>query len=479
MAMQANALPQKSANSDGYSDMPLNVRQKTAISVIEQWQPVANEHKKYVSTALTILTNVLYKPKELKFQTLRLSKPGVKKKIVDVNGGVKILKLAGFEQAISDSSESILRIAPPATIEEFEQLTDIWLILLKTQFNWGIHPDASAAKNGAALPSKFTVPNNLASQMATYFEQNEIAKSAQFQSFVQNSNNIQLSPTALERYTFFAKAVQLLIANDSHNFFDIDCQNGLNDMDASNVAAMIVSEICSGYYDEDEAYTNLILAEDLRIMAQHAGHQPNMAAYPQLQTDSNEEKTAAVDAEDEKSPAVPKEEEKEDNGGGVCTVFDIGCGWGNFGRLLMDKSLTAYLQQIEQESSEWKTVKIYGFDIAPDLIEICKQQKFDRFYEQLQAFDCQRDELTQYKDGSVDIIVSCNCMMQHKKIGHPNEAFLIEADRLLKDNGWMVITRRFHGIHLGLELYAYLMIAQQLGWKNVFASRIREIFYIG
>merc|ERR1712228_365399 len=162
----------------------------------------------------------------------------------------------------------------------------------------------------------------------------------------------------------------------------------------------------------------------------------------------------------------------------VYTVIDIGCGWGNVGRLLMDKSLRNYLNEIEQES-KLKKVELYGFDISKEMIDIAKTTKNDLYYTELMILDCKRNELKRFEDGSVDVIVSCNCLMQNKEIGHPDETFLIEANRLLAVGGWMVITRRFHGIHLGMQLYAYLMIAQQLGWKNVFASRVREVFFIG
>merc|ERR1711933_582873 len=159
-------------------------------------------------------------------------------------------------------------------------------------------------------------------------------------------------------------------------------------------------------------------------------------------------------------------------------IIDIGCGWGNLGRLLMDKTLRPYLNEIEKES-EIKKINLYGVDISEEMISIAKQNKFNEYYNDMIVLDCKKNELSQFKDGSIDIITSSNCIMQDKQIGHPNETFLIEANRLLKINGWFVVTRRFHGVHLGLQLYAYLMIAQQLGWKNVFASRCREVFFIG
>merc|ERR1712039_892838 len=119
-----------------------------------------------------------------------------------------------------------------------------------------------------------------------------------------------------------------------------------------------------------------------------------------------------------------------------------------------------------------------GVDICKEMIAVATNAGNVKYYKQMMVADVKRNGLNQFKDGSVDVIVSCNVLMQDKKNGHPNENFLIEADRLLKDGGWMIITRRFHGIHLGMQLYAYLMIAQQLGWNNVFASRIREIFYV-
>ena len=257
----------KSKNDDsGYGDMPLNTRQSNAVSIIKQWSPVTQDHAKCVKTAITVISNVLYNPKETKYQKLRLSKPKVKKVIVDIIGGVKILKLAGFEQKTEDNGEKVLTIESPTTIEEFEQLTDIWLVLLKTQYLWGINPDKNAPK-GTPLPSKFTIPNTIKYSMSKFFETNETAKSTEFQELVKNSNNPNLSPTSLERYTYFAKAIKLLIAADS-DFFSMDAKHGLNDIDVSDVGALIVSEILCGYYDEDASYTNLILAEDLRIMAE-------------------------------------------------------------------------------------------------------------------------------------------------------------------------------------------------------------------
>ena len=469
--------------SDGYGDMPLNTRQQNAVSIIKQWYPVTQDHAKCVKTLITVISNVLYYPTESKYQKLRLSKPKLQKVIVNIVGGIKLLKLAGFQESKEDNGEKILCIESPTTIEEFEQLTDIWLVLLKTQYLWGINPDKNAPK-GTPLPTQFTIPNTIKYAMNQFFETNEIAKSTEFQELVKNSNNPNLSPTALERYTYFAKAIKLLIAADT-DFFNLDAKHGLNDIDASDVAALIVSEILCGYYDEDAAYTNLILAEDLRIIAEkekefmRQQYQITSNVVPVAKDNNDDidaEKSALAIVEDDDDDEKKDEMKNEDDD--TYKVIDIGCGWGNFGRLLMDKELRPYLKEIETES-ELKKVDIYGYDISQDMISIAKDNGFDKYYKDMITMDCKRGEISQFKDGSIDVIISCNCIMQDKKMGHPSEIFLVEANRLLKDNGWFVVSRRFHGVHLGLQLYAYIMIAQQLGWKNVFASRIREVFYIG
>merc|ERR1712150_340470 len=117
--------------------------------------------------------------------------------------------------------------------------------------------------------------------------------------------------------------------------------------------------------------------------------------------------------------------------------------------------------EIEKES-ELKALTIYGYEFSAEMT----------------VLDCKQKEVP-LKDGTVDVLVSSDCIMKDKKLGHPDEKFLVEAHRLLREGGWFVVTRRFHGVHLGLELYAYFIVAQQLGWRNVFASRIREVFYVG
>eukprot|EP01084_Bolivina_argentea_P229691 387609_1 len=173
--------------------MPLNTRQQSAVSIIKQWYPIGAHHVKCVQTAIKVISNVLYKPTEAKFHQLRLNKAKVKKAFVDVNGGIKLLKLSGFQQT-TENNEKLLSIEPPTTIEEFEQLTDMWLILLKTQYLWGINPDTNAPKN-SALPKQFVIPNSLQHAMQQFFATNTIAKSKEFQSYVQQSNDVQLSPT--------------------------------------------------------------------------------------------------------------------------------------------------------------------------------------------------------------------------------------------------------------------------------------------
>ena len=568
---------------DGYGDMPLNTRQTNAVSIIKQWFPLTQDHTKCVKTSITVISNVMYHPKEEKYQKLRLNKPKVKKVIVDIVGGIKLLKLAGFEQKTEKNGNKILCIESPTTIEEFEQLTDIWLVLLKTQYLWGINPDKNAPKD-LPLPKQFVIPNTLKYLMDDFFASNEMAKSNEFQQLVKNSNNPNLSPTALERYTYFGNAIKLLSKSDE-TFFNLDAKHGLNDIDVSDVAAMIISEILCGYYDEDVSYTNLILAEDLRIMAEQQKefmqqqYQISSAATTNTATNENQKTLKQESSLDDKKKDDKKDEDKknEDNGYkkddkillkmkddeligtirwigqsekwdkgiwyGVeldsenliyghngyfneerffgCAdnfgiyvkksqiikiigndaddekkknendtvknininndsykVIDIGCGWGNVGRLLMDKESRPYLTEIEKES-KLKKVDIYGFDISKEMLSIGKDNGYNKYYKDMICMDCKREEIKQFNDSSIDIIISCNCIMQDKKIGHPSETFLIEANRLLKQNGWFVVTRRFHGIHLGLQLYAYLMIAQQLGWKNVFASRVREVFFIG
>merc|ERR1712129_63099 len=127
---------------------------------------------------------------------------------------------------------------------------------------------------------------------------------------------------------------------------------------------------------------------------------------------------------------------------------------------------------IEQES-ELKKIEVFGFDISKEMICCAQSAQNDEFYQNMKILDCRGNELKSFVAGSVDAIVSGNRLMQNKEIGHPDETFLIEANRLLASGGWLVVARRFYGIHLGMQLYAYLMIAQQMGWKNVFASRIR------
>jgi len=483
---------------------------------------------------------VLYKPQETKYHKLRLSKAKVKKVIVDVVGGIKLLKLAGFEPKTENDGEKVLSIEPPSTIEEFEQLSDLWLVLMKTQYLWGINPDSNAPKN-AAFPKQFKIPNTMKYAMDAFFKSNEIAKSSEFQEFVGKSNDLNLSRNAVQRYNYFGKAIKLILNSSNHSdFFGLNAMNGLNDIDVSDVAALIISEILCGYHDEDEAYKNLILGQDLKILTKYKENERILFKM------KDEERTGTIrwigesekwpkgiwfgielDAEDlvfghngyfnqerffgcpdkyglyikdsqivrkindetqKEKEVVDDDEKKEivenaqyDNSEqSEYKIIDIGCGWGNFGRLLMDKQQRPYLEEIENES-ELKKVGIYGFDVSEEMISIAKHEKnkFDVYYKDMVVWDCKRNELRQFGDGTVDIITSSNCMMQDKQSGHPNETFLIEANRLLKVNGWMVITRRFHGLHLGLQLYSYLMIAQQLGWKNVFASRIREIFYIG
>ena len=252
--------------SDGYSDMPLNTRQQNAVSVIKAWSPVQAQHRKCIKTAIQIIKNVLYKPKQEKFQKLRLNKPKVKQAIVDVKGGIKLLKLAGFTQKSENDGQKILCIEAPSTIEELEQLTDIWLILLRTQYNLGVNPDPNAPK-GAALPKQFSIPNSIQPKMKSFFESNEVTQSSEFQKLLKASN---VAANALERYNHFGKAIKLLLSSSdsSFNFFDLESEHGLNDFDASDVAAMLISEILCGYFDEDESLNNLILAEDLRIMAE-------------------------------------------------------------------------------------------------------------------------------------------------------------------------------------------------------------------
>eukprot|EP01084_Bolivina_argentea_P001825 3376_1 len=556
-------------SSDGYSDMPLNTRQQNAIQVIKMWNPVEQQHIKCIQTAITVIRNALYKPRQEKYHKLRLSKPKVKKVIVDVNGGVKLLKLAGFSQSTDkETNEKILCIEPPSTMEEFEQLTDIWLVLLKTQYNWGINPDTNVPKD-TPLPKKFQLPNTIKYQMETFFQTNDVAKSTEFQEFVRKSNDANFSPHAQQRYNYFAQAIKMLLTADK-NFLNIETQHGLDDIDASDIAALITSEILCGYYDEDEAYTNLILAEDLRIMAQQQkeiaqqyqiGSAMNSANENEIIIQTNDNNTLDIDEKKNNDENVEISYKKDDNilfemkdeelngtirwigasdkwdkglwigveldsenvvyghngyfnqerffgcadGYGIYIrekqimkiiqvdemknnkinvdddgykVIDIGCGWGNFGRLLMDKNIRPYMNEIEKES-KLKKVKLYGFDISEGMIGIGKDNKFDEYYENMDVFDCKKNELKQFNDGTVDVVVSVNCIMQDKKIGHPTENFLIEVNRLLKVGGWFLVTRRFNGVHLGIQLYVYIMIAQQLGWKNVFASRVREIFYIG
>ena len=184
---------------DGYSDMPLNTRQSNAVTIIKQWQPLTQDHTKCVQTLITVISNVLYKPHEEKSHKLRLNKAKVKRVIVDIPGGVKLLKLAGFNQQQDDNGEQVLSIEAPSTVEEFEQLTDIWLILLKTQYLMGINPDSNAPK-GSPLPKQFKIPNTIQYEMNEFFASNEIAKSTEFQQLVQSSNDTTLSPTSLERY---------------------------------------------------------------------------------------------------------------------------------------------------------------------------------------------------------------------------------------------------------------------------------------
>merc|ERR1719295_2331529 len=106
------ALSASKEQDDGYSDMPLNVRQQNAISVINQWNPVQDLHIKCVKTAITVIRNVLYKPQHDKYLKLRLNQSKVKQVIVNVKGGVKLLKLAGFSQSTVDN-EPVLIIERP------------------------------------------------------------------------------------------------------------------------------------------------------------------------------------------------------------------------------------------------------------------------------------------------------------------------------------------------------------------------------
>ena len=72
-------------------------------------------------------------PTQSKYQWLRMTKGAVRRSIVKVSGATKLLKLAGFR---SDGDAEYLRIAGPWTMEELQQLTDVWLVLQRTQWLW-------------------------------------------------------------------------------------------------------------------------------------------------------------------------------------------------------------------------------------------------------------------------------------------------------------------------------------------------------
>lgn len=82
-------------------------RADACLSVIEAFR-VGGKGLECLTTIIKLLNNVVSNPSELKYRKINLANETIKAKIVSVQGGVALLKAAGFEQSLDDSNSLIL-----------------------------------------------------------------------------------------------------------------------------------------------------------------------------------------------------------------------------------------------------------------------------------------------------------------------------------------------------------------------------------
>ena len=163
---------------------------------------------------------------------------------------------------------------------------------------------------------------------------------------------------------------------------------------------------------------------------------------------------------------------KNDNND-VFRIIDVGMGWGSYGYFMnTDK------RNYKNEINKLGEFEIYGYDFSKEMINISKLNGFNKYYKSMIELDIKKKSIP-LNDGTINIIISNNCLMMDKKLGNPNENFLIEISRLLKIGGYAIFTKRFIGSHPGYhELIPYLLFGDELGWKHIKAARIRDTYYL-